>query len=260
MTEVSAAAYGPGSSQNPDCLGQLRLAASLDLVRKGRLTDTKFSRPQRQTPSRESRRQRARRPRHGSTHRSGPPSLAVGHVRILGVVVAIVVTAHLAVAWLAGESGSWQVSHRAGFAVGALSLPAWAATTATAGLGALVVWQLLGRLEHDRIQSVSGALVLAGVLATLIDRAPDLMVTDYFFTGLTPPFNIADVAVLLGLMAWCCHAAVAAWNRHRSAPPTHARHTTEKRSSGHRLPSTGRRRETAPGGHRSTASARARSR
>ncbi|WP_035696667.1 signal peptidase II, partial [Glycomyces tenuis] len=81
-------------------------------------------------------------------------------------------------------------------------LPGWVviAVTAmiTAGL-AVVVWR---SARTAPLPAVALSVALAGAVANLVDRAADGVVTDYLHTGWFPTFNLADVYITVGVLAF----------------------------------------------------------
>ncbi|WP_324653699.1 signal peptidase II [Georgenia phoenicis] len=65
-------------------------------------------------------------------------------------------------------------------------------------IGALAVFTWRATRTATRSTWLALALILAGAVANLIDRAPDGVVTDYLHTGWFPTFNLADVYITGG--------------------------------------------------------------
>lgn len=64
-----------------------------------------------------------------------------------------------------------------------------------AGLG-VVAWRSAADLPLPARLALGS--ILGGALANLVDRARDGVVTDYFYTGWWPTFNLADVFIVVG--------------------------------------------------------------
>lgn len=79
------------------------------------------------------------------------------------------------------------------------TLPTWVVLGVTglivAGLAAVAWWAARTATLPTRLGL---AMVLAGAIANLADRAVDGVVTDYLHTGWFPTFNLADVFISLG--------------------------------------------------------------
>lgn len=83
------------------------------------------------------------------------------------------------------------------FSFGA-ALPSWVILTLTGLLAAGIAVAAWRAARTSRVLSVGLAMVLAGAVANLIDRAGDGRVTDYLHTGWWPTFNLADVLITCG--------------------------------------------------------------
>lgn len=66
---------------------------------------------------------------------------------------------------------------------------------------ALAGFALRAGPDLDRWSRAGVALVLAGALGNLADRAADGVVTDYLHTGWFPTFNLADIFITAGAVA-----------------------------------------------------------
>lgn len=105
------------------------------------------------------------------------------------------------------------------------------------GMGLLVwAWRKLPR--QARLPSAAIGAIAAGALGNLFDRVPDGHVTDMvmlytesewltpvllrqFGTATWPIFNVADVALLAGVLAWTGHDWWETRRRRRARPPAH---------------------------------------
>jgi len=133
---------------------------------------------------------------------------------VVGIVVADVITKRIAVAELLPRYsqhqvlGKWvqlQLVYNQGAAFGFLATAGgwqrWAFTAL--GIGAtLVICYLLKRHGHQRLFSLSLALILGGALGNVIDRLMYGHVIDFldFHAGAWhfPAFNLADSAITVG--------------------------------------------------------------
>jgi signal peptidase II len=79
-------------------------------------------------------------------------------------------------------------------------------TTIVVGLAfvavAIIFWKLAPK---DRLTAVGAGLLIGGAIGNLIDRFRFSAVVDYIAVGPWPRFNVADTAVVVGvlLLAWC---------------------------------------------------------
>ena len=73
------------------------------------------------------------------------------------------------------------------------------ATSLIALASVVVVW-VLSRARATRSQHVGFALVLAGALGNVVDRAVRGYVVDFIHITRWPVFNVADMAVVAGMM------------------------------------------------------------
>ncbi len=73
------------------------------------------------------------------------------------------------------------------------------ATSALALLAILVTW-LLARKRATRSQHLGFALVLAGAAGNVVDRAVRGFVIDLIHVTRWPVFNVADIAVVVGML------------------------------------------------------------
>ena len=73
------------------------------------------------------------------------------------------------------------------------------AASAIAILGILAAW-IASRKRATRLQHVGFALVLAGALGNVVDRAVRGYVVDFIHLTYWPVFNVADVAVVAGML------------------------------------------------------------
>jgi signal peptidase II len=74
-----------------------------------------------------------------------------------------------------------------------------AAVSALALLGVVAMW-LAARTRASRAQHVGFALVLAGALGNVVDRALRGSVIDFIHVTHWPIFNVADIAVVAGVI------------------------------------------------------------
>jgi signal peptidase II len=65
-------------------------------------------------------------------------------------------------------------------------------------VGVVVAWIVLARTGGSIMVHVAFALVLAGALGNLIDRAAHGYVVDFIHVARWPVFNVADIAVCVG--------------------------------------------------------------
>ena len=72
---------------------------------------------------------------------------------------------------------------------------------AVAAVAIIVVSVLLARSPGDPLVCAGLALILGGALGNLIDRLRMGAVTDYIDVLSWPPFNLADIAITLGVVA-----------------------------------------------------------
>ena len=72
------------------------------------------------------------------------------------------------------------------------------AASALALLGVIAMW-LAARKRASRVQHVGFALVLAGALGNVVDRAVRGAVVDFIHVTHWPIFNVADIAVVVGV-------------------------------------------------------------
>lgn len=93
------------------------------------------------------------------------------------------------------------------------------AASAAALLGVVAMW-IASRRRASRAQHVGFALVLAGALGNVVDRAMRGYVVDFIHLTRWPIFNVADMAVVAGvtLLGLCALSA----RRDRSDPPESA--------------------------------------
>ncbi|MDT9692969.1 signal peptidase II [Streptomyces sp. P9(2023)] len=98
------------------------------------------------------------------------------------------------------------------------TLPSWVVigftALITAGIG-VAAWRTAPK---SKAATAALAVILAGAVANLIDRAGDGVVTDYLHTGWWPTFNLADVFIVCGGLA----VVALSWRRtdqeHAKAP------------------------------------------
>ena len=78
------------------------------------------------------------------------------------------------------------------------------AASALALVGVLAMW-IASRKRASRVQHVGFALVLAGALGNVVDRAMRGYVVDFIHLTRWPIFNVADIAVVAGvlLLGYC---------------------------------------------------------
>ncbi|MDP9003068.1 MAG: signal peptidase II [Myxococcota bacterium] len=79
--------------------------------------------------------------------------------------------------------------------------------------GLIATWIVAGRRGASPTQHAGLALVLAGALGNVVDRAVRGYVIDFIHIARWPVFNVADVAV-------CAGVGVLVFARHRRAPPS----------------------------------------
>jgi signal peptidase II len=91
------------------------------------------------------------------------------------------------------------------------------AASALALVGVVAVW-VASRRRASRAQHVGFALVLAGALGNVVDRAMRGYVVDFIHLTRWPIFNVADVAVVLGVAVLGC-AALAPRGEPGASPP-----------------------------------------
>ena len=72
------------------------------------------------------------------------------------------------------------------------------AASALITLAVIVMAWRSGAAQVAPVERIALAVVIAGALANLVDRAVDGVVTDYLHTGWFPTFNLADVFITLG--------------------------------------------------------------
>jgi signal peptidase II len=94
------------------------------------------------------------------------------------------------------------------------------AASALALVGVVAMW-VASRKRASRIQHVGFALVLAGALGNVVDRAMRGYVVDFIHLTRWPIFNVADIAVVAGviLLGYC---AVSQRSEPGSRPPAPA--------------------------------------
>ena len=88
------------------------------------------------------------------------------------------------------------------------------AASAIAMLGVVAAW-IASRKRATRMQHVGYALVLAGALGNVVDRAVRGYVVDFIHLTRWPVFNVADMAVVAGMLL----LGAAALRRREAAPP-----------------------------------------
>lgn len=93
------------------------------------------------------------------------------------------------------------LAHNSGVAFG-LASGGDAALIAFALLALAVVGFILARDPARPGLWVAAGLVAGGAIGNLIDRVRTGVVTDYVEIGSWPPFNIADVAITVGVLAF----------------------------------------------------------
>lgn len=88
-------------------------------------------------------------------------------------------------------------------------------------LGAMLVMWALSRKRASRAQHVGFALVVGGALGNVVDRAMRGYVIDFIHVTRWPVFNVADIAVVAGmvLLGLCAIAAPRPPNAVDSRPP-----------------------------------------
>jgi signal peptidase II len=86
--------------------------------------------------------------------------------------------------------------------------------SAVIALAGVVVMWLASRKRASRLQHVGFALVLAGALGNVVDRAVRGYVVDFIHLTRWPVFNVADAAVVAGTILLMLTAL-----RKRKAPP-----------------------------------------
>lgn len=87
-------------------------------------------------------------------------------------------------------------------------IPYWALGVGAIFLLALVLWNLRALL-HSKLGASALSLVAAGGLGNAVDRLADGKVTDMISVWLWPVFNVADIAISVGvgLMLLTSHAS-----------------------------------------------------
>lgn len=73
------------------------------------------------------------------------------------------------------------------------------ALSAMALAGVLVAWIAAARKATSVIQHVGFALIFAGALGNVVDRAMRGYVVDFIHVARWPVFNVADIAVCVGI-------------------------------------------------------------
>ena len=85
--------------------------------------------------------------------------------------------------------------------LGLTPVPAVLSTMAMVALIAVVGTWIAMRAQLGTVQHVGFALVLAGALGNVVDRAMRGFVVDFIHVSHWPIFNVADVLVVLGVVA-----------------------------------------------------------
>ena len=100
--------------------------------------------------------------------------------------------------------------------------PAVLLAASAVALGAIAVMWALSRKRASRAQHVGFALVVGGALGNVVDRAMRGYVIDFIHVTRWPVFNVADIAVVAGmvLLGICALAAPRPPNTLDSRPPT----------------------------------------
>ena len=80
---------------------------------------------------------------------------------------------------------------------------------------AMAAFAVRAALQMNRWSHSGSALILAGAVGNLVDRAGDGVVTDYLHTGWFPTFNLADILIT-------CGAAALVWGSVRETGPRQA--------------------------------------
>jgi signal peptidase II len=95
------------------------------------------------------------------------------------------------------------------------------AASAAALVGVVAMW-LASRKRATRAQHVGFALVLAGALGNVVDRAMHGHVVDFIHLTRWPIFNVADIAVVAGavLLGICALEKRSESREPESGPPT----------------------------------------
>lgn len=78
--------------------------------------------------------------------------------------------------------------------------PAYLLVAASVALLAIVVMWISARRKASRAQHIGFALVVAGALGNLLDRAVRGYVVDFIHVTRWPVFNVADIAVVAGMI------------------------------------------------------------
>lgn len=146
---------------------------------------------------------------------------AIDLSRPAGLALAVAV-ADLATKWVAERrldepvsllaGVSLELGHNSGVAFGALNdVPSW---TLVIGVGVLIAG-LLVALRRGLLPLPWSAvgLLLGGAVANLVDRVGDGRVTDFIDPPRWPAFNLADIAITLGVL-------LALWHSGREDRPT----------------------------------------
>ena len=87
------------------------------------------------------------------------------------------------------------------------------AASALALLGVVLAW-IMARKRASRTQHIGFGLVLAGALGNVVDRVVRGYVVDFIHVTRWPVFNVADIAVVAGVLL----LAVAAFRTREAAP------------------------------------------
>ena len=146
---------------------------------------------------------------------SAPPRTAAIDLRRSAALALAVAVADLATKWLAerrlDESISllagirFELGHNSGVAFGALNdVPSWVLiVSVTALIAGLLVALRRGVL---RLPWPAVALLLGGAVGNLVDRVGDGRVIDFIDPPRWPAFNLADVAITVGVLLALWHS------------------------------------------------------
>jgi signal peptidase II len=134
------------------------------------------------------------------------PRLVLASTLFLGTVALDALTKALALAYLQDGpiflGADWlalRLAYNYGVAFSFLEgIPYWALGAGAIVLLAMVIWNLRSLLE-TRLGASALGLVAAGGLSNAVDRLMDGKVTDMISVWLWPVFNVADIAITVGV-------------------------------------------------------------
>lgn len=87
-------------------------------------------------------------------------------------------------------------------AFGLRAEPGWLAAGAAVALAALVATWIARRRRASAVEHLGFALVAAGAVGNVLDRALRGYVVDFLHPSHWPVFNVADMAVVVGAAVW----------------------------------------------------------